>query len=116
MLVTVKSVKKNKINISFEDMLFQTQNTETAVMAYDTMEKKFVSVPVQDFSSTGRYIFYAPEADLFELFFDEIMPGYIKALNDFNIAPEPSRFIKYFKEVTEDDNYKNASLAKIYKK
>ncbi len=103
-LVTIKSVKKNKINIFFEDNLIQTQDIETAVMAYDTVDKKFVNVPVsQDFSNKSRYIFYAPEADLFELFFDEIMPGYIKTLNNFNIAPEPSRYIGFSRDLTEDE-------------
>ncbi len=103
-LVTIKSVKKNKISIFSEDHLIQTQDIETAVMAYDTVKKKFINVPVsQDFSNKSRYIFYAPETDLFELFFDEVMPGYIESLNNLNITPEPSRYIGFSRDLTEDE-------------
>lgn len=100
-LVVVESVEKNKIRVYFHENLNQTLDIKAAVMAYDTTEMKFMPVS-QDISDTGRFIFYAPEADLFELFFGEIMPGYIEALNDFNIAPEPSRFMGFYKDLTED--------------
>lgn len=101
-LAVVEQVENNKIRIYFHDNLNQTQDIKAAVMAYDTKEKKFVSVP-QDISDLGRYNLYAPEADLFELFFGKIMPGYINTLNDLNIAPEPSHFIAFYKDLTEDE-------------
>ena len=101
-LVVVESVEKNKIRVYFHEKLNQTQDIAAAVMAYDTTENKFVNM-FELQKDTGRYIFYAPEADLFELFFGEIMPGYINILNDFNIAPEPSRFMGFYKDLTEEE-------------
>lgn len=111
MLITIRSINRNKIHVFFQDNLIQTQDIKAAVMAYDTREKKYVKVPVsQDISDTGRYIFYASETDLFELFFGKVMPGYIKALNDFNIAQEPSRFIGVPKDLTVDEYKQYAEL------
>lgn len=80
-------------------------------MAYDTTEKKFVKMPVsQEISDTDRYIFYASETDLFESFFGKVMPGYVKALNDFNIGQEPSRYIGVPMDITEDEYKQYAKL------
>ena len=103
-LAVIESIKKNKIRVYFHEKLNQTQDIKAAVMAYDTIEKKFVNMSeLQDISNTGRYILYEPEADMFQMFFGEIMPGYIKALNDLNIASEPSRFIGFYKDLTEEE-------------
>ena len=80
-------------------------------MAYDTAQKKFINMPVsQEVSDTGRYIFYASETDLFELLFGKVMPGYIKALNDFNIGQETSRYIGVSMDITEDEYKQYAKL------
>lgn len=111
MLITIRSINKDKIHVFFQDQLIQTQDIKVAVMAYDTTEKKFVNMPVsQDTSDIGRYIFYASETDLFELFFGKVMSGYIKALNDFNIEQEPSRYIGVSMDITEDEYKQYAKL------
>lgn len=111
MLIIIRSMNKDKIHVFFQDNLIRTQDIKGAVMAYDTTEKKFVNMPVsQDISDISRYIFYASEADLFELLFGKVMPGYIKALNDFNIAPEPSRYIGVPIDMTEDEYKQYAKL------
>ena len=109
MLITIRSINKDKIHVFFRDNLIQTQDIKAAVMAYDTTEKKFVPVS-QDISDTSRYIFYASETDLFESFFGKVMPGYIKVLNDFIIAPEPSRYIGVSMDITEDEYKQYAKL------
>ena len=109
MLITIRSINKNKIHVFFQDNLIQTQDIKAAVMAYDTTEKKFVPVS-QDISDKGRYIFYASETDLFELFLGKVMPRYINALNDFIIAPEPSRYIGVSMDITEDEYKQYAKL------
>ena len=101
-LVVVESVEKNKIRVYFHEKLNQTQDITAAVMAYDTTENKFVNM-FELQKDTERYILYEPEADMFQMFFGEIMPGYIKALNDLNIASEPSRFIGFYKDLTEEE-------------
>lgn len=104
MLITIRSLNKDKIHVFFQDNLIQTQDIKAAVMAYDTTEKKFVKMPVsQEISDTDRYIFYASETDSFESFFGKVMPGYVKALNDFNIGQEPSRYIGVPMDITEDE-------------
>lgn len=109
MLITIRSINKDKIHVFFRDNLIQTQDIKAAVMAYDTTEKKFVPVS-QDISDTSRYIFYASETDLFELFLGKVMPRYINALNDFIIAPEPSRYIGVSMDITEDEYKQYAKL------
>ena len=109
MLITIRSINKNKIHVFFRDNLIQTQDIKAAVMAYDTTEKKFVPVS-QDISDTSRYIFYASETDLFESFFGKVMPGYIKVLNDFNIEQKPSRYIGVSMDITEDEYKQYAKL------
>ena len=109
MLITIRSINKDKIHVFFRDNLIQTQDIKAAVMAYDTTEKKFVPVS-QDISDTSRYIFYASETDLFESFFGKVMPRYINALNDFIIAPEPSRYIGVSMDITEDEYKQYAKL------
>ena len=109
MLITIRSINKNKIHVFFQDNLIQTQDIKAAVMAYDTTEKKFVPVS-QDISDTSRYIFYASETDLFESFFGKVMPGYIKVLNDFNIEQKPSRYIGVSMDITEDEYKQYAKL------
>ena len=109
MLITIRSINKDKIHVFFQDNLIQTQDIKAAVMAYDTTEKKFVPVS-QDISDTSRYIFYASETDLFELFLGKVMPRYINALNDFIIAPEPSRYIGVSMDITEDEYKQYAKL------
>lgn len=114
MLITIRSINKNKIHVFFQDNLIQTQDIKAAVMAYDTTEKKFVNMPVsQDISDTDRYIFYASETDLFESFFGKVMPGYVKALNDFNIGQEPSRYIGVPMDITEDEYKQYAKLINL---
>lgn len=111
MLITIRSLNKDKIHVFFQDNLIQTQDIKAAVMAYDTTEKKFVKMPVsQEISDTDRYIFYASETDLFESFFGKVMPGYVKALNDFNIGQEPSRYIGVPMDITEDEYKQYAKL------
>ena len=111
MLITIRSLNKDKIHVFFQDNLIQTQDVKAAVMAYDTTEKKFVNMPVsQDISDTDRYIFYASETDLFESFFGNVMPGYVKALNDFNIGQETSRYIGVPMDITEDEYKQYAKL------
>lgn len=111
MFITIRSINDDKIRVFFQDHLIQTQDIKAAVMAYDTTEKKYINVPVlQDISNTGRYIFYASETFLFELFFGKVMPEYIKALNEFIIAPEPSRFIGVHKDLTVDEYKQYAKL------
>lgn len=111
MLITIRSLNKDKIHVFFQDNLTQTQDIKAAVMAYDTTEKKFVKMPVsQEISDTDRYIFYASETDLFESFFGKVMPGYVKALNDFNIGQEPSRYIGVPMDITEDEYKQYAKL------
>lgn len=109
MLITIRSINKDKIHVFFRDNLIQTQDIKAAVMAYDTTEKKFVPVS-QDISDTSRYIFYASETDLFESFFGKVMPGYIKVLNDFNIEQKPSRYIGVSMDITEDEYKQYAKL------
>ena len=114
MLIIIRSINKDKIHVFFQDNLIQTQDVKAAVMAYDTTEKKFVNMPVsQDISDTGRYIFYSSETDLFELLFGKVMPGYIKALNDFNIEQEPSRYIGVLMNITEDEYKQYAKLVDL---
>lgn len=111
MLITIRSLNKDKIHVFFQDNLIQTQDIKAAVMAYDTTEKKFVKMPVsQEISDTDRYIFYASETDSFESFFGKVMPGYVKALNDFNIGQEPSRYIGVPMDITEDEYKQYAKL------
>lgn len=111
MLITIRSLNKDKIHVFFHDNLIQTQDIKAAVMAYDTTEKKFVKMPVsQEISDTDRYIFYASETDSFESFFGKVMPGYVKALNDFNIGQEPSRYIGVPMDITEDEYKQYAKL------
>lgn len=111
MLITIRSLNKDKIHVFFQDYLIQTQDIKAAVMAYDTTEKKFVKMPVsQEISDTDRYIFYASETDSFESFFGKVMPGYVKALNDFNIGQEPSRYIGVPMDITEDEYKQYAKL------
>lgn len=111
MLIIIRSLNKDKIHVFFQDNLTQTQDIKAAVMAYDTTEKKFVKMPVsQEISDTDRYIFYASETDLFESFFGKVMPGYVKALNDFNIGQEPSRYIGVPMDITEDEYKQYAKL------
>lgn len=111
MLITIRSLNKDKIHVFFQDNLIQTQDIKAAVMAYDTTEKKFVKMPVsQEISDTDRYIFYASETDLFESFFGKVMPGYVKALNDFNIGQKPSRYIGVSMDITEDEYKQYAKL------
>lgn len=111
MLITIRSINKDKIHVFFQDNLIQTQDIKAAVMAYDTTEKKFVKMPVsQEISDTDRYIFYASETDSFESFFGKVMPGYVKALNDFNIGQEPSRYIGVPMDITEDEYKQYAKL------
>lgn len=111
MLIIIRSLNKDKIHVFFQDNLTQTQDIKAAVMAYDTTEKKFVKMPVsQEISDTDRYIFYASETDLFESFFGKVMPGYVKALNDFNIGQETSRYIGVSMDITEDEYKQYAKL------
>lgn len=111
MLITIRSLNKDKIHVFFQDYLIQTQDIKAAVMAYDTTEKKFVKMPVsQEISDTDRYIFYASETDSFESFFGKVMPGYVKALNDFNIGQKPSRYIGVSMDITEDEYKQYAKL------
>ena len=111
MLITIRSLNKDKIHVFFQDNLIQTQDIKAAVMAYDTTEKKFVKMPVsQEISDTDRYIFYASETDSFESFFGKVMPGYVKALNDFNIGQETSRYIGVPMDITEDEYKQYAKL------
>ncbi len=111
MLITIRSLNKDKIHVFFHDNLIQTQDIKAAIMAYDTAQKKFINMPVsQEVSDTGRYIFYASETDLFESFFGKVMPGYIKALNDFNIGQETSRYIGVSMDITEDEYKQYAKL------
>lgn len=78
-LAVIESIKKNKIHVYFHEKLNQTQDIKAAVMAYDTKEKKFVNMSeLQDISDTGQYNFYEPEADMFQMFFSEIMPDILK--------------------------------------
>lgn len=43
-------------------------------------------------------------------FFGKVMSGYIKALNDFNIEQEPSRYIGVSMDITEDEYKQYAKL------
>ena len=52
MLITIRSLNKDKIHVFFHDNLIQTQDIKAAIMAYDTAEKKFINMPVSDRKST----------------------------------------------------------------
>ena len=57
-LAVVQKMKNGKINIFFSDYLFQSDNLNDAVMAYDKVEKQFINDPIlQGITDKERYIY-----------------------------------------------------------
>ena len=103
-LAVVQKMKNGKINIFFSDYLFQSDNLNDAVMAYDKAEKQFINDPIlQGITDKERYIFYEPDNPLFLEFFGEFMPGYVQTLNNLGTPAEPSRYIGISKDVGKDE-------------
>lgn len=103
-LAVVQEIKNGKINIFFSDYLFQTDNQNDAVMAYDKVEKQFINDPISHgITDKVRYVFYEPDNPLFLEFFGEFMPGYVQTLNNLGTPAEPSRYIGISKDVGRDE-------------